>query len=455
MSDSHIVGNRANRSQAIPASRATAGVGSIRALILGAGVVGVTTAYALAKSGFEVTVLEREARAGLGTSAENGAQLSYGFADPISSPATLRRVPAIILGRDPGINVHARFLLAQPLWATRFVRNCLARRYKANTRALTRLALHSRDAMRAIRAETNIDFDFAAAGRLVVYESQSALAAAASSIADRNSLGCDLRTLDRAACLRLEPALANWHTPIAGGIHSASDEVGDAGAFCRELASYCIRELGVQFRYQFFVDGLHCDAGRVSAVIGNGEHIAGDLVVNCLGEGANKVMQGVAAKLPILPLKGYSLTIAATAKSPLLSIASAEHRVVFARIGARMRIAGLAHVRGHDLDLDDAFATDMLATASNVFPGAGDYAQLQSNWCGLRPLTPDGLPCIGKTKIENLYVNAGHGGLGWTLAAGSADLLAQVVSSGAPDRLGRGTRFDQLASVRTPPARTS
>lgn len=411
-------------------------------LVMGAGVIGVTTAYMLARAGFNVTVLDRHDAAGRGTSAENGAQLSYGFADPISSPATLRRVPAIIMGRDPGIHVRARHLLSQPVWALKFLRNCLGARSAQNTVALTRLALHSRTVMRQLRLDTQVDFDYAQAGRLVVYQQRASLESAKKSVARRNAQGCSLEVLSREACLELEPALENWQEPFAGGVYSAMDEVGDAGKFCRALASFCAESLGVSFRYGLEAQSILIRRGEAIGVkCSSGEKIHSDIVVNCLGARANRLAGEAGRVAPVMPLKGYSLTIGANENSPALSIASAEHRVVFARIGDRVRIAGLAHVRGHNLDLDSSFVQEMRETASAIFPGAGDHGDLRSSWCGLRPLTPDGLPSVGKTKIKNLYVNAGHGGLGWTLAAGSADLLLRAVAGGEPQALSRATEF--------------
>ncbi len=408
-----------------------------QATIVGAGVIGVSTAYMLARAGYRVKVLEALQSAGQGTSAENGAQLSYGFADPISSPAVLRRIPGILLGRDPGISIHSRHLLLRPWWTTRFLRNCLATRCQENSAALTALALRSREVVHAIIEATRIDFDFAGAGRLVLFASPPALAAAGRAAARRNSLGCRLRVLDREQCLALEPSLASWQEPIAGGVYSPDDEVGDAGMFCTRLAEYCQRELGVEFIYGFRVQAFSLSGERVVSASDGSDSLAVTNLVACTGADSQFLTPVLRRRLPIVPLKGYSLTFATRPDSPACSIVSAEHRIVFARVGDRMRIAGLAHIRGNNRELGEAFADEMMSLASELYPGACDYSASLSRWCGLRPLTPDGLPVLGRSRYHNLYLNAGHGGLGWTLAAGSAEFLVQMMAAGTPGRFGR------------------
>lgn len=415
-------------------------------LVIGAGVVGVTTAYLLAKNGFRVTVLEQRERAGMGTSAENGAQLSYCFADPISSPAVLKRLPAIVAGKDPGISARMGQLLRRPGWSLSFLRNCLTSRCCENTAALTTLALRSRELMAEIRASTGIDFDFSHAGRLVLYENSDALDAAARFAAERNMLGCDLRRLNPDECRTVEPALDQWQRPLAGGIYSALDEAGDAGAWCRHLAEHCEKNLDVTFRYRQAVTKLVRRRQRVAAVrTVDGEWPASQVVV-CTGSATQALRQSLRIKVPILPLKGYSLTLRASEQSPRVSVASAEHRIVFARLGNRLRVAGLAHIRGDEAETDPRAVDELLVTARHVFSQAADFDSVESRWSGLRPLTPDGLPLIGRAGAENLVLNTGHGGLGWTLAAGSAELVVRILA-GARLRFARGFGCDQMAGM--------
>lgn len=396
-------------------------------VVVGAGVVGVTTACQLARAGFDVTVLEQHAQAGLGTSAENGAQLSYCFSDPISSPAVLRRLPAIMAGRDPGISASFGQLLRSPVWSLQFLRNCFRSRCRANTAALTALAMRSRELMADIREATGIEFSFSKAGRMVLYENASALEDAARISRARNQLGCDLKRLNREACIEIEPALGGWQASFAGGLYASLDEAGDAGAWCRGLADWCERSLGVRFLYNSPVTGLVRRGQQIVAVRSDEQELPASQVVICTGTETQSMRRMLRVRTPILPLKGYSVTVAARADSPHTSVASAEHRIVFARLGERVRIAGLAHVRGNDGELDAAAAEQLLATAQCVFPDAADYSRVISRWCGLRPLTPDGLPVITRVSTNNLVLNTGHGGLGWTLAAGSADLVVRII----------------------------
>lgn len=418
-------------------------------VVVGAGVIGVTTACLLAKNGFEVTVFERHAEAGLGTSAENGAQLSYCFADTISSPAVLRRLPAIISGSDPGINVRFGQLLQSPIWSLRFLRNCLRSRYRANTAALTALAMRSCQLISEIRRETGIEFEFSKAGRMVLYESEGALDDAARVARERNALGCDLRRMTPEECIEVEPALAGWRSPLAGGLYASLDEAGDAGAWCRRLAAWCEHTYGVKFHYGQPLTDLVRRGQRIVAARSHDFEIPLSQVVVCTGTATRSLHRAIGLKPPILPLKGYSITLAAHSRSPRTSIASAEHRIVFARLGDRVRVAGLAHVRGLDVELEPAAAEQLLATTQQLFPEAADYSRVLSRWCGLRPLTPDGLPVIARAGASNLVLNTGHGGLGWTLAAGSAELVVRIIT-GETVHFARGFKAGDEIRTRAP-----
>jgi D-amino-acid dehydrogenase len=404
----------------------------MKVLVLGAGVIGVTSAWYLAKSGHEVTLVDRHTQPGEETSFANGGQISVSHAQPWANP----RMPAKLLrwlGReDAPLLFRLRPDPAQWRWGLRFLRECAPDRYRHNTRELVKLGLYSRANLQALRAETGIHYDELTRGILHFYTNARELDAAAESARVMREQGCEIEMLDAAGCVQIEPALAG--VSLAGGSWSPTDESGDAHKFTQALAAL-VTKRGAQFR-----------AARISALEVHAERIAGvrldaasetlraDAYVVCLGSYSPLYVRALGIPLAIYPLKGYSVTlpVADRAKAYTVSLTDDEHKLVFSRLGERLRIAGTAELNGYNTELNEVRCRAILRRALELFPGAGDASRAHY-WTGLRPATPSNLPYIGATRYPNLFLNTGHGTLGWTHACGSGRAIADIVSGRQPD----------------------
>ena len=404
----------------------------MKLLVLGAGVIGVTSAWYLAKSGHEVTLIDRHDAAGEETSFANGGQISVSHAQPWANP----HVPAKILrwlGReDAPLLFRLRADLPQWRWGLAFLRECSAARHAHNTRQLVTLGLYSRANLEALRAETGIEYDRLARGILHFFTSEREFDAASRSARTLCGLGCDVEMVDARRCVGIEPTLKS--VPLAGGSWSATDESGDAHKFTRALAALCIQR-GVQFR-----------AGRIAALQAQGGRIAGvrlegaadllraDAYLICLGSYSPLYLRALGIRLAIYPLKGYSVTlpVADASRAYTVSLTDDEHKLVFSRLGERLRIAGTAELNGYNTQLNEVRCRAILRRTLELFPGAGDPQRVQY-WMGLRPATPSNVPYVGATRYPNLYLNTGHGTLGWTQACGSGRAIADIVSGRRPE----------------------
>lgn len=404
----------------------------MRITVLGAGVVGITTAYCLARRGYSVRVVEGAPSAARGTSFANGGQLSYCYTDPLASPAILPKLPGLALGRDPAFELHPSLDPAMIRWVTQFLRNCTGERELRNLRNVLRLALHSRKVLHGILDEHEIEFDFRRSGKLHVYPDRESLSKVGERVALKNECGCDQVVLDSDACVDREPALAPIAERIAGGVYSPLDEAGDAHLFAEGLERVCREHHGAEFLYGTKVTGI---AGGDKGV----EHIAtdkgvlkADAYVVALGPNSSSVCDFIDLDVPVYPLKGYSITVPATADAPSVSITDTANKMVYCRLGNRLRIAGMVELAGWDTGVDADKITLLIDKARERFPGAGDYDNVLHRWSGLRPATPGSAPLLGATSIPNLFLNTGHGMLGWTLSCGSADLVADVIEGTTP-----------------------
>lgn len=405
-------------------------------LILGAGVIGLTTAYTLAREGHSVTLLDAEPAVARGASAANGGQLSYSYVAPFAGPGVLGKVPGWLLDPDGPLRFRPEADPHQWKWLWRFIRACNADTAAQTTRRLLLLAYLSRDLMREVTARGVAEFGFAHAGKLVLQPDAAAMAAARGQMALQAELGSVQQALDRDSCVALEPALAHIAHRIAGGIHTPGEDAGDCALFCDGLATWLARSnlavtlrLGLRARQIIRADGL------VRGVLTDAGVIEGDALVVCLGLGARALTRPLGLDLPIYPLKGYSLTlpVAREDAAPRVSITDSASKVVYARLGSMLRVAGMADVVGADPRIQEARLTTLIRQARAAFPEAGAWEGPLRPWTGLRPFTPTGLPLIGCTRAApNLYLNTGHGGLGWTLAMGSAAVLAAQVAGRPP-----------------------
>ena len=421
-------------------------------VIVGAGVTGLWTAWHLRQDGHDVTVMDGNDGPGKGASFANGAQLSYSYVAPLAGPGVLHKVPLWLFRRDSPLRFRPNWDWCQWRWLAQFVLACTATQSDKTTEHLLRLALYSRDVMRQFldsESGQSIRFGHAQSGKLVVFSDAKSFDGAKRLLDFQRCLGCEQSALDAQACRDLEPALADPASGLGqrmvGGIHTPSEEVGDCHAFCVGLTQV-LKSQGVAFQFGKFVMRLAIQlnpADRVAALQTTQGDLQGDTYVLCAGNATAQLAAQVGIHLPIYPLKGYSLTLNASASAPRLSITDSERKVVYAALdsttpqtGRTLRIAGLVDILGYDTAIDPTRFAVLRDEAQSAFPKASvdsDFdSSVLSQWAGLRPATPQGTPLIGPTRLRNLYVNSGHGALGWTLASGSGRIVADLISGQNP-----------------------
>lgn len=408
----------------------------MKILVLGAGVVGTCSAWYLQAAGHEVTVVDRQPAAGMETSFANGGQISVSHAEPWANPHVLPRLLKWLGRRDAPLLWHWRADPQQWLWGLRFLRECLPGRVQANVAAILALALDSRRRLQTLREELALDYDQLQRGILHVYTDRSELAAAMSAARLMARHGLEREMLDAAACVVIEPALAGAADILVGGDYTASDESGDAHRFTQALAERA-RQAGVTFQYGVEVERIASAGGQVAAVVVNGEGgprlLTADAYVLALGSYSPLLLRPLGIGLPVYPAKGYSatLTLADDSHAPSVSITDDERKLVFSRLGNRLRVAGTAEFNGYDLSADPVRCQALLDRTRQLFPKLAVEGE-PAFWCGLRPATPSNVPLIGRSRLSNLWLNTGHGTLGWTMACGSGAALADLVGGSRP-----------------------
>ncbi|MBT0963264.1 D-amino acid dehydrogenase [Denitromonas iodatirespirans] len=398
--------------------------------VIGAGIVGLATAWFLRQDGHSVTVIDRRETVGQGTSQANGGQLSYRYIAPLADPDVLPKVPGWMLQADSPIRFQPRFDRDQWRWIASFMKACNANDKQRTVAALLPLSLLSQRLVHDWVTTEALDFDFRHKGKLVVYRDAAGFRSARTLIESRPELASQQHALDRAACLALEPAIAGMGADVVGGIHTPSEDVGDCFKLCQALA----RRMGeganpVRFHLGHLVESLIVSGGRVVALRTDRGDIPTDACVAAGGVEAVALLRPLGIEVPVYPLKGYSISapIADPAKVPDISITDYQRKIVYARLGAQLRVAGMADIVGHDESLQaDRLATLIRETRQNF----GDGVQLDTvaPWAGLRPATPTGRPVVDATALPNLWLNLGHGALGFTLAAGCARLVADRIA---------------------------
>jgi D-amino-acid dehydrogenase len=406
-------------------------------IVLGAGVVGLTTAWYLRADGHEVTVIERNSEVAGETRFANGGQLSYCYVAPLAGPGVLSKLPNWLLRRDSPVHYRPRIDLHQWRWLLQFVRACTHRQSEESTRRLLSLSFFSRDLMKELLAsEPDLSFDHTNAGKLVVHRTNASFDAARRLLDYQRSLGCEQEALDAK-----EPALAHLAERLRGGVFTRSEDSGDCYRFCVGLTRR-LRQRGVAFRFGTIVTGLRpASRRRIIATAGN-DDLDADHVVIATGASSVPLLRTLGIHVPFYPLKGYSLTapLEGEAIAPRISITDHERKVVYARLGDRLRIAGMADINGRRADPDPRRIATLRAAAKATFPDAADFDKAVA-WCGLRPATPKGLPIIDRTIFDNLWLNIGHGALGFTLALASGRLIGDLVSQREPTVSTRGLRL--------------
>ena len=409
----------------------------MKLLVLGAGVVGVSSAWYLSQAGHEVTVIDRQPGAGLETSFANGGQISVSHAEPWSNPHAPLRALAWMGREDAPLLFRLRCDRALFDWSWRFLRECTPGRTRANIRDIVTLALYSRAQLKALRAETSLAYDHLERGILHVYTDAGEYETAIEAARVLREFGCDRRLVDAPTCVEIEPALAAARPLLVGGDYTADDESGDARAFTQGLAVRCA-ERGVVFRYGAAIEKLLPAGGQIAGVVVNTptgrETLAADAYVAALGSYTPGLLRPLGIPLPVYPAKGYSATIPLKSSSvaPTVSMTDDGHKLVFSRLGQRLRIAGTAEFNGFNTELNEVRCEAMMRRARVLFPDL-DPAGPPEFWCGLRPATPSNVPFIGRSRVPNLFLNTGHGTLGWTMACGSGRVLSDLVSGREPE----------------------
>jgi D-amino-acid dehydrogenase len=402
--------------------------------VFGGGVVGVTTAYLLAREGYRVTVIERNSESGFETSFANGGQLSYSYVAPLANPSVLGHLPEWLFSSTAPLLFQLSLDPSQWLWCLQFLRQCSTSRSRQTTIELLRLGMYSKTVMHGLLEDAPIDFAFSRSGKLVVYRNKQDFEGARRLMALQARFGTQQKALNASHCLDAEPALSTIAKHLVGGIYTESEDTGDCYRFTRELSRLAAERYGVQFLYNSSLSRLRCEDGRVvAAETSNGDVTADDYVV-ALGNESPHLLRRLGIRLPMYPLKGYSLTVPThdSHHAPTISVTDLHHKIVYARLKDQVRIAGMVDMTPAGSVKDAARIRLLQSQAQQTMPTAGDYSQVRV-WTGARPTTPDSKPLLGPTRIANLWLNTGHGSLGFTFAAGTAKLLVDALSQRASE----------------------
>jgi D-amino-acid dehydrogenase len=405
----------------------------LKVLILGSGVIGVTSAYFLARAGHEVVVIDRQPGPALETSFANAGEVSPGYASPWAGPGVpVKAIKWLLMKHGPLV---IRPTADPVMWSflAKMLRNCTAARYAVNKSRMIPLAEYSRDCLRALRAEIGIRYDERSQGTLQLFRKQQQLDHTADDIAVLKQYGVPYEVLDREGCIAAEPALASVKDKIAGGLRLPQDETGDCQMFTAALAEQAAK-LGVQLRFNVGITSLIAEGGRISGVATSEGTMQADAYVVALGSWSQQLLRAVDISIPVYAVKGYSITVPVReeAGAPVSTVMDESYKVAITRLGTRIRVGGTAEVSGYSNTLHPARRATLDHSLTELFPRGGDLSDA-TFWGGLRPMTPDGPPIIGATRYANLHLNTGHGTLGWTMACGSGRVLADMLSGRKAD----------------------
>jgi D-amino-acid dehydrogenase len=406
----------------------------MRIVVLGSGLIGVASAWSLAGDGHDVTVVDRQPGPALETSFANGGQISTSHAEPWANPAAPKRILKWLGREDAPLLWRFSPDLARFEWGLRFLRECCPSRTRANIRAILALALDSRTRLKDLRRQFGLEYDALERGILHFYTDQNEFEQAIPQAALMREYGCDRQVRTAAECLAIEPALSHAASPVVGGTWTAVDESGDAHRFTAALAELLVKR-GVQFRFDTPVVGLEAAGDRLAGVhLAGGEMMQADAFVCALGSYTPLYLRPLGMRIPVYPAKGYSITIPLVPDSPapVTSLTDDGAKLVYSRLGQRFRIAGTAEFSGYDTTILPARIAPLLRRVREIFPRL-DFADTEvERWTGLRPATPSNVPIIGPTRYRNLFLNTGHGTLGWTMAIGSGQLLSDLMGGRLP-----------------------
>ncbi len=388
----------------------------MRICVLGAGVIGVSTAYALARLGHEIIVIDKGKDVATGASQANGAQLSYSYVDPLASPSTLKKMPSYLLGLDKALQLKFRPDLHYFRWGLCFLKNCSPSLYKSNRLERQALADLSRDALESFEKDMPERFMPTGRGKLILSQTR----------AEYNTMKKEVGFVGPESCLELEPSLKAWARPILGGIYSMTDYALNTVDYCKALKTSAEEKFGVQYCFGEKVSKLISRNGRVSAIETDKKQHLADKFIICLGNDALPLLKPLDITLPIYPIQGYSLTLRSKESSPCISVTDLQNKIVYANLGDKFRIAGFVDVNQR-FENNDRRLDLLLQIARETWPDVADFDGPIEKWTGARPMIPSGVPIIGESKVEGLYLNLGHGSLGYTFAAGSAMKIANII----------------------------
>jgi D-amino-acid dehydrogenase len=418
----------------------------MKIIVLGGGVIGVSTAWALVRQGAEVTLIDRQPEVAMETSFANAGQVSPGYSTPWAAPGIPLKAMKWLFQRHAPLSIRPDGSLFQWRWMAAMLANCSAERYTVNKERMMRLSEYSRDCLRQWRAETGIAYDARSQGTLQLFRTQAQLDAAARDVAVLQDCGVPYELLDAQGVVAVEPALKSASASIRGGLRLPNDETGDCHLFTRQLAKLAATQ-GMTLRSACTVQSLVSDGHRMTGVhvlnrrqgvegeahaSGSVELLKADAVVLAAGSYSRDLLLPLGLDIPVYPVKGYSLTmpLSDAALAPQSTVLDETYKIALTRLGDRLRVGGMAELAGFDMRLNPGRRATLEKVTRELFPG-GDLSQAQF-WTGLRPMTPDGTPLVGATPLQGLYLNTGHGTLGWTMACGSAQLLADVISGRQP-----------------------
>ena len=414
----------------------------MRVVILGSGVIGVTSAYYLARAGHDVTVIDRQPAPALETSFANAGQISPGYASPWAAPGIPLKAMKWMLQRHAPLSIRPDGTTFQLKWMWNMLQNCTAERYATNKERMVRLAEYSRDCFKTLRDEAGITYESRQRGTMQLFRTEQQFASAAKDMQVLEDSGVPYELLTRDQLGTAEPALAAAGDKLVGALRLPNDETGDCQLFTTRLAVMA-EALGVKFRYNTPIDRLAVSGNSITGVHCGAELIQADSYVVALGAHSTTLLASL-VDIPVYPMKGYSITVPITnaAKAPVSTILDETYKIAVTRFDDRIRVGGMAEIAGFDLRLNPRRRATLEMVVNDLFPGAGDTAQA-TFWTGLRPMTPDGTPIVGRTPLANLFLNTGHGTLGWTMSCGSAQMLADLMSARRP-----AIPFDDLSVSR-------
>lgn len=400
----------------------------MKVFVLGGGVIGTTSAYFLAKQGLDVTVIERQHDVAEETSFGNAGQISPGYSTPWAAPDIPVKALKWMFQKHAPLAIRPDGSAFQAAWMCQMLKNCNQNSYAINKERMMRVAEYSRDCLAQLRQDTGINYEHRTQGTLQLFRKQAQLDAVARDTAVLEECGVAYELLDKEGLVKAEPALKNAQADLVGGLRLPNDETGDCNLFTKSLAKIC-QGMGVKFLFNKTLQNILTDGGKITGIVIDGETLTADNYVIALGSYSRAMAKTLGLDLPVYPVKGYSLTIPIidANNAPVSTVLDETYKVAITRFDNRIRVGGMAELSGFDLNLRQERRDTLEMVTKSLFSG-GDLSQAKF-WTGLRPMTPDGTPIIGKTRFDNLYLNTGHGTLGWTMSCGSGSLISDIITN--------------------------